>query len=145
MENKKFYKNKLGLAGWVAGGRYGMERYAYTLHRITGLGILLYFIIHIFAMGSRLGGVESWNATMKLFDSPLFHIGEYLVYAAFIYHAINGLRLVFIELGNWIGKPQRPIYPYQTSVKTQHPIFIVLMIVAAVFVVVGGFDFFLMH
>ena len=142
---EKFYKNKLGVVGWVAGGRYGAERYAYILHRVTGLGILLYFIIHIFAMASRLGGAESWDKTMALFDSPIFHIGEYLVFIAFIYHAINGLRLVFIELGQWIGKPQRPIYPYVTSVKTQRPIFVVLMIVAVVFIFVGGYDFFLVH
>jgi succinate dehydrogenase / fumarate reductase cytochrome b subunit len=145
MENKKYHKNKLGLGGWLSGGRYGAERYAYTLHRITGLGILLYFILHIYFMGARLGGVESWNKTMQLFDSTIFHIGEYLVLVAFIYHALNGLRLVFIELGQWIGKPQRPIYPYVTSVKTQRPIFVVLMIVAAVFILVGGYDFFLLH
>jgi len=145
MDDKKHYKNKLGLAGWLGGGCYGAERYAYTLHRITGLGILLYFILHIFAMASRVGGYESWNATMTFFDSTIFHIGEYLVLVAFIYHALNGLRLVFIELGMWIGKPQRPIYPYVTSVKTQRPIFVVFMIVAVVFILVGGYDFFLLH
>lgn len=145
MEKKQHHRNKLGLVGWVGGGRYGAERYAYALHRITGLGILLYFILHIFAMGSRLGGEASFNATMHFFEKPIFHIGEYLVLVAFIYHALNGLRLGFIELGQWIGKPERPLYPYKTSVKTQRPIFVVIMVVAAIFIVVGGFDFFILH
>ena len=145
MKDRKFRKNNLGIGGWVAGGKYGIERYAYTLHRVTGVGILIYFIIHIFAMGSRMGGAESFNAIMTTFDQPIFKIGEYLVLLAFIFHALNGLRLVFIELGNLIGKPQRPIYPYRTSVKTQRPVFIVLMVHAAVFVVIGSYDFFILH
>ena len=37
------HPNRLGLKGWVAGGRWGPDRYLYTLHRVTGLGLLLYF------------------------------------------------------------------------------------------------------
>ena len=45
---------RIGIRGWVYAGRYGLERYAYTLHRITGLGLLLYFILHIFFSSVRL-------------------------------------------------------------------------------------------
>ena len=30
--------NRLGIWGWLGGGRWGWERYLYTLHRVTGLG-----------------------------------------------------------------------------------------------------------
>ena len=93
---KRIQRNKLGVKGWFVAGRYGLERYAYTLHRISGVAILLYFILHIFVTGSRLGGEHSWEAAMARFESPLFKFGEFLVYLAFAYHALNGLRLVFV-------------------------------------------------
>ena len=65
-------KNRLGLRGWLSGGRYGLDRYAYALHRLTGLGILAYFIMHIFVTGQRVGGPENWESTMAAFGSPVF-------------------------------------------------------------------------
>jgi len=43
MAEIKRHDNRLGLWGWIGGGRWGAERYAYILHRITGLGHLFYF------------------------------------------------------------------------------------------------------
>ena len=142
MEEKQFKKNQLGLLGWLGGGRYGIERYAYTLHRITGLGILAYFLMHIFVTATRAFGQQAWESTMGYFDKPLFRIGEYLVFAAFAYHGLNGIRLVLTELGFFLGRPQQPIYPYVTSVSRQRPLFVIVMLLATVFVVVGGYDFF---
>ncbi len=141
---RKIQKNKLGLKGWVSAGRYGLERYAYTLHRITGLGILLYFIMHIFVTGSRLGGDHAWEAAMQRFENPFFKLGEFLVFLAFAFHALNGIRLVIAELGFMMGKPQRPVFPYVNSVRRQRPLFIIVMIVAAVIVILGGADFYLL-
>jgi len=38
---------KEGIRGMANPGRYGIERVAYWLMRITGLGLLFYFIGHI--------------------------------------------------------------------------------------------------
>jgi len=140
--NKK-YDNRLGVAGWALGGRWGLERYAYTLHRITGLGILSYFLLHIFVTSTRvLGGREVWEAVMGFLHSPMFKIGEMLVYIAFCYHAFNGLRLVLIELGIMVGKPEEPIYPYKSSLNVQRPLLVVCMLLAGLFIVLGGYNFF---
>ncbi len=138
----KHRKNKLGIMGWLGGGRFGAERYAYALHRLTGLGILAYFLLHIFVTGSRLGGQQSWKSTMATFETPIFKFGEFLVFLAFAYHALNGLRLAITELGFMLGKAQRPVFPYVTSVHRQRPLFIGLMIVAAIIIIFGGADFY---
>jgi len=140
----KHLKNKLGLWGWLGGGRYGAERYAYTLHRLTGLGILAYFILHIFVTGSRIGGAHSWKTAMAGFENWFFKLGEFLVFLAFAYHALNGLRLGLTELGFLMGKPTRPLYPYRSSVMRQRPVLIVLMILAAILMIAGGADFYLL-
>jgi succinate dehydrogenase / fumarate reductase, cytochrome b subunit len=134
-------KNNLGLFGWLGGGRYGAERYAYALHRLTGLGILAYFLMHIFVTGARLGGPVQWDSTMAYLARPVFKIGEFLVFLAFIYHAMNGIRLAFVELGFMIGKPGLPLYPYRHSILRQRPLIVAVMIVAAVLMIIGGADF----
>jgi succinate dehydrogenase / fumarate reductase cytochrome b subunit len=142
MPESEFGKNRLGLTGWLSGGRYGIERYAFTLHRLTGLAILAYFLLHILVGSSRMFGEETWNRVMKILDSPVFFYGEFLVYLAFAYHALNGLRLVLTELGFFLGTPRQPVFPYVSSVRRQRPLFVVVMIVAAIVVVLGGYDFF---
>jgi succinate dehydrogenase / fumarate reductase, cytochrome b subunit len=139
---RKKIPNKLGLRGWFRGGRYGWERYAYVMHRITGLGILAYFLMHIFVTGARAGGPEQWDKTMSFFKNPLFKAGEFLVFLAFIFHAINGIRLVIVELGYMIGKPGLPEYPYIHSTLRHKPLFITVMLIAAVFMLIGGADLF---
>jgi len=42
--------------GWLGGGRWGFERYLYALHRLTGLALLAYFVMHIGITSSRAFG-----------------------------------------------------------------------------------------
>ena len=75
----------------------------------------------------------------------VFVIGEYLVFVAFAIHALNGIRLVLVELGIGVGKPIEPIYPYRTSLHVQRPLAVGAMILALILIVVGGLDFFVLH
>ena len=134
------YPNRLGIRGWVGGGRWGLERYLYTVHRVTGLGLLLYFLMHIVVTTSRAFGPESWERAMGAVSGPLFKFGEYLVFAAFAFHAVNGLRLVIVELGWGVGKPIEPVYPYKTSVDAQRALAIVALLVAAIIAALGAVD-----
>jgi len=133
--------NRLGLAGWLAGGRWGFERYLYILHRLTGLGLLAYFVLHIGVTASRALGEQAWASTMGRVSGPFFRVGEFLVFAAFAFHALNGVRLALVELGFAIGKPIEPVYPYRTSVDEQRPLAIGVMVLAAILAIVGGFGF----
>ena len=134
------HSNRLGLWGWLGGGRWGVERYAYILHRITGLGILLYFLMHILVTSLRAKGIYLWEPGELLYGT-IFKIGEFLVFAAFAFHAFNGTRLILVELGFAVGKPFEPVYPYKTSLDVQRPLLVVMMILAAIFLVAGGLEY----
>ena len=134
------HDNRLGIWGWLEGGRWGIERYAYILHRLTGLGILFYFLMHIVVTSLRAFGIYMW-VEGGFFHQPIFKVGEFLVFAAFAYHAFNGVRLVLVELGFAVGKPIEPVYPYKTSLNVQRPLLIAMMILAAIFLAVGGYEF----
>jgi succinate dehydrogenase / fumarate reductase cytochrome b subunit len=142
MEKSIGYGNRLGLKGWVLGGRWGFERYMYSIHRVTGLGILLYFLLHILVTTSRAFGMETWEYWMGVVTHPIFAVGEFLVYAAFCIHALNGIRLILVEFGIATGKPIEPVYPYRTAVHKQRPLLVVMMVFAALLVLLGGYDFF---
>ena len=137
-------QNYLGASGWVWAGRYKLERYLYILHRITGLGLLLFVVIHlIMTTIFRIQGQDVWEATITILRNPWFKFGEYLVVIAFIYHALNGLRLVLQELGFIMGKPTPPIYPWKDALRKKRPLTVtmiaVIVILSAVFLV----DFFI--
>jgi len=140
MQQKR--KNNLGVAGWIFGGRYGVDRYVYALHRVTGLGMLFYFLMHIFVTGSRLGGPEKWEAWMNFFArSPIFAIGEFFVFLAFMFHAVNGIRLILVELGLLIGKPGLPAYPYSYSTLRQRRVMFCVMGLVVILAAIAGADF----
>jgi succinate dehydrogenase / fumarate reductase cytochrome b subunit len=142
MAEGRHYPNKLGIAGWAFRGRWGVDRYLYILHRITGLGLLLYFLLHIIVTTSRAFGPEAWKEWMDTFARSWIGYGEYLVFLAFAFHAFNGARLVIIELFGGVGRPIEPIYPYKTSLNTQRPLMVIIILIIIAVVVVGSYDFF---
>jgi len=139
------HANRLGIKGWVTGGRWGPERYLYTLHRITGLGLLLYFLAHVVVTSSRALGPEEWGAAMSAVGGPVFKVGEFLVFVAFAFHALNGVRLVLVELGVLTGPAEEPVYPYRSSLHVQRPFLVAMMVLAVILVALGGWEFFLLE
>ncbi len=142
---KKHYPNRLGIFGWLGGGRWGLERYLFLLHRITGLGLLTYFLAHIFVTSARAWGKETWVNTMAGVNKPIFLLGEYLVFLAFAIHGINGIRLILLELGWGLGKPNEPVYPYQTSVHKQRPWVWATMGLAGIMALLGAWELLQTH
>jgi succinate dehydrogenase / fumarate reductase cytochrome b subunit len=134
--------NFLGIRGWVYGGRYKLERYLYILHRVTGVGLLLFILFHFTATTVfRVQGQGVWEAAMGILKNPFLKVGEYLVVVAFVFHAVNGLRLVLQELGFALGKPIPPIYPYRDAIRKRRPLTIVLMVIIILLAAVALYDF----
>ena len=134
--------NYLGFIGWLWAGNYKLERYLYILHRITGLGILLFLLLHLMMTTVfRIQGQDVWETTMSILHNPWFKIGEYLVIVAFVYHALNGLRLILQELGFLMGRPTPPIYPYRDSLRKKRPWTIAMIAVVVILALVFFYDF----
>ena len=103
---------KEGIKGMANPGRYGIERVAYWLMRITGLGLLFYFIGHIYETSSLLHGKAAWNSMLELTQTTEGHIFLTLVIGMCVFHTGNGIRLMIAQAGFGFGKPRRPDYPY---------------------------------
>jgi succinate dehydrogenase / fumarate reductase cytochrome b subunit len=104
--------NREGMKGWLNPSRYGWERVSYWLQRLTGVGLLAYFVGHIYETSSLTQGPDAWAAMLELTQTPMGHLILILVIGMSTYHSANGIRLIFTHGGKGLGKPGRPDYPY---------------------------------
>ena len=72
--------------------------YAFLLHRLTGLGTLLFLIIHILDTATVYYFPALYEHAIELYRSTPFMIGEILLVFAVIYHGVNGIRIALVDL-----------------------------------------------
>ncbi|MGB9124546.1 MAG: succinate dehydrogenase [Nitrosotalea sp.] len=95
--------------------RYGIERVAYWLQRLTGLGLLAYLIGHIFETSSIVHGKVAWDKMLEFTQTTQGHIFLTLVIGMCVFHTANGIRVMLGHGGIGVGKPGQPEYPYKAS------------------------------
>ena len=132
-------EHKEGIGGMINPRRYGIERVAYLLMRISGLGLLAYFIGHIYETSNILRGKVGWNEFMEMISTTEGHIIMSIVIAMCVFHTVNGVRVMLGHGGVGVGKPARPDYPYDpASQNYRHKIGIYsAMVLAAVAMMYG--------
>lgn len=129
-----------GLKGWLNPSRYGWERVSYWLQRLTGIGLLIYFIGHVYETSSMTNGINAWNSMLELTQTTGGHIFLLFVIGASTFHTVNGIRLIIVESGKGLGKPGRPDYPYDAvslNYKQKSGIWIALLL-ACIAMLYGG-------
>lgn len=67
--------------------------WAWALHRITGVGVLLFLSVHIVETFMLSLGPDVYNRTLALYRTPFFRVAEIALLFAVLYHAINGIRI----------------------------------------------------
>ena len=132
-------EHKEGIGGMTNPRRYGIERVAYLLMRLSGLGLLAYFIGHIYETSNILRGQVGWNEFMEMISTTEGHIIMSIVIAMCVFHTVNGVRVMLGHGGVGVGKPARPDYPYDpASQNYRHKIGIYsAMVLAAVAMMYG--------
>lgn len=137
---------RAGVLLWIWPFHFNLERWGYTIQRVTGVGVAFYFLAHIVETGNVVGGVgvwyvpdyltagNVWTATARFLRNPFFDLGLSLIGFAVFYHTINGVRLTLTEFGLLVGKPKRPDFPYvaESLNKLQKTIFWLSIAIAGV-------------
>ena len=72
---------------------------AYILHRISGIGLVAYLFLHIFALSGLTKGRAAFQEEMALFTTPPFKFLEWALGALVMFHAFNGIRIAVVDLG----------------------------------------------
>jgi succinate dehydrogenase / fumarate reductase cytochrome b subunit len=77
-------------------GREG--HYAFLLHRFTGLGTLLFLIIHILDTSTVYFFPSLYEHAIAIYRSTPFMLGEIVLVFCVLYHGANGLRIALFDL-----------------------------------------------
>src|SRR5438874_9080089 len=93
-------------------GYRGREGYwAWIFHRISGLGVLVFLILHIFDTMLVGFGPAAYDHTVEsLYRNPIGRVGEVLLVAALVYHSANGLRIIAIDFWESAARLQRQLW-----------------------------------
>lgn len=76
-------------------GREG--QWAFLLHRLSGLAILAYLLLHVFSIGSFILGEKFYMTIHHTYDLWPFRVGLIFVTAGVVYHSFNGLRIIVMD------------------------------------------------
>lgn len=107
--------NREGIKGMANPTRYGIERVAYWLQRLTGLGLLAYLIGHIYETSTIVHGKIAWDKMLELTQTTQGHLFLTLVIGMCVFHTANGIRVMLGHGGIGVGKPGLPEYPYKAA------------------------------
>jgi len=132
-------EHREGIKGMTNPSRYGIERVAYLLMRLSGLGLLAYFVAHIYETSNILRGQVGWGEFLELTQTTEGHVILAIVIAMSVFHTVNGIRVMLGHGGVGVGKPARPDYPYDpASQNYRHKIGIYSAIVLAAIAMMYG-------
>lgn len=71
--------------------------WSWVLHRITGVAIFFFLLVHILDTALIRVSPEAYNAVIGTYQTPIMGLGEVALVGAIAYHAYNGLRIVLID------------------------------------------------
>ena len=89
-------------------GQSGM--WSWLLHRITGLGILLFLLIHIVDISLLNFGPNVYNEGISLFGTVIVRLISLALIGAVLYHAFNGVRIILIDFWPKGARYQRAMF-----------------------------------
>lgn len=98
--------NKPG--GTLYRGNQGM--WSWVLHRITGVAIFFFLLVHVLDTALIRVSPEAYNAVIGTYQNPIMGLGETGLVAAIAFHAFNGLRIILIDYWSKGAKYQRAMF-----------------------------------
>lgn len=102
---------------------------AYILNRVTAIGLVVYLYLHLAVLFLLAQGPSGWDPFIQIARTPWFLMLDVILLAGLLIHGLNGLRVALTGFGY--------------GVRAQKPLFIALMIFAAIVLAVGVFKMFM--
>jgi len=84
--------------------------WSWVLHRITGIAIYFFLLVHILDTSLVRLSPEAYNAVINSYKTPIMGLGEIALVAAIGLHALNGLRIILIDFSSFGLKHQKVLY-----------------------------------
>ncbi len=72
-------------------------QWSWLLHRITGLGVLLFLLVHIVDITLIGFGPTIYNDAILIFSTGIIRVISLALIASLLFHALNGIRIILID------------------------------------------------
>jgi succinate dehydrogenase / fumarate reductase cytochrome b subunit len=82
--------------------------WSWVLHRITGVAIFFFLLVHILDTALVRVSPEAYNAVIGTYQTPIMGLGEVALVGAIVFHAFNGLRIILMDF--WNAKYQKAMF-----------------------------------
>lgn len=94
--------------GTLYRGNPGM--WSWVLHRITGVAIFFFLLVHVLDTALIRVSPEAYNAVIGTYKTPVMGLGEVALVGAIAFHALNGLRVILVDYWSKGTKYQRVMF-----------------------------------
>ncbi|NHN57552.1 MULTISPECIES: succinate dehydrogenase, cytochrome b556 subunit [Halorussus] len=85
--------------------------WAWLLHKFSGWILVGYLFIHIPVLSAALRGADAYTARLQGLESLLVvRVMEVGLLAVAVFHILNGVRLLFVDLGVGLDQQDRSFY-----------------------------------
>jgi len=78
--------------------RLEVHRWAHYAHRVSGIGIFAFLALHLVDVGLVAISPALYDEVHALYGSPALRVFEVGLLAGILFHAFNGLRLLFLDV-----------------------------------------------
>nr|MBN2276722.1 succinate dehydrogenase, cytochrome b556 subunit [candidate division Zixibacteria bacterium] len=99
--------------------------FTYWVHRLSGIGLAIYLIMHTYVLSSAISSPEAFSARMGQVQNPFFAVLEVLLVAGVFAHMLNGLRITLTDFFGWT-RAHKALF-WAAAV-----LFIILMVIAII-------------
>ena len=89
--------------------RGGVGMMAWLLHRVSGLALSGYLLLHIWDLRGAQRGAQAFDEALATFQSPFWKVMDLLLLAAVLFHGLNGIRLLLFDAGMGLTR-QRQLF-----------------------------------
>lgn len=100
--------SKNRIAGTLYRGNEGM--WSWVLHRITGIAIYFFLLVHILDTAVIRVSPEVYNGVISAYQTPIMGLGEIVLVGAVVLHAFNGLRVILVDMFPAMTRIQRQLF-----------------------------------
>ena len=72
-------------------------QWSWLFHRVTGVGVLLFLLVHVVDITLLGFGPRVYNDGIAIFSLPGVRVISLALIASVLYHSLNGLRIMVVD------------------------------------------------
>ncbi len=101
-------------------------QWSWLLHRITGLGVLLFLLVHIVDITLLGFGPAVYNDAVAVFSTDAIRVVSVALIASVVFHAFNGIRIILIDF-------------WPAGYKFQQQMFVIVLVISVISTLAMGY------